>query len=152
MALQQGFEGCQRSSRQKKRQVPDLNEGISAEGYKVRKVAERKFPEFFDISSRICPEFCSAFSPNFSRTFRASFRGRRRPEKNHQKSPPFLNAKFPGKHEEIFTKFFWRAGKVTEGGPDFLAVASVREFPNVIPLNENLLRSFYCRSFKGQQD
>ena len=34
-------------------------------------------------------------------------------KKIHQKSPPFFNAKFPGKHEKkIFTKFFWRAGKV----------------------------------------
>ena len=54
----------------------------------VRKVAERKLPEF-------CPEFCSEFSPNFSRTFRASFRGRRRPEKIHQKSPPFFQCKIP---------------------------------------------------------
>ena len=58
-------------------------------------------------SSRICPEFCSKCSPRISRTFRASFRGRRRPVKIHQRSPPFFNAKFPGKHEKkTFTKFF----------------------------------------------
>ena len=79
----------------------------------VRKVAERSFPNFSNFRSEFCPEFCSEFSPNFSKTFRASFRGRRRPEKMHQKSPPFFNAKFPGKHKKIFTKFFWRAGKVT---------------------------------------
>ena len=55
-------------------------------------------PNFSTFRPEFCPEFCSEFSPNFSRTFRASFRGRRRPEKIHQKSPPFFNAKFPGKH------------------------------------------------------
>ena len=66
--------------------------------------AERKFPEFFEFSSRILPRILLRISPNFSRTFRASFRGRRRPEKIHQKSPPFFNAKFPGKHEENIHK------------------------------------------------
>ena len=69
-----------------------------------QKVAERKFPEFFDISSRILPRILLRFSPNFSRTFRASFRGGRRPEKFHQKSLPFFNAKFPGKHEKNIHK------------------------------------------------
>ena len=71
------------------------------------------FPNFSNFRPEFCPEFCSEFSPNFSRTFRVSFRGRRSPEKIHQKSPQFFNAKFPGKHENLFTKFFWRAGKVT---------------------------------------
>ena len=35
--------------------------------------------------------------PQFLRSFRASFRGKLRPEKIHQKSPPFFNAKFTGK-------------------------------------------------------
>ena len=71
---------------------------------KVRKVAERKFPEFFEFSSRILPRILLRISPNFSRIFRASFRGRRRPEKIHPKSPPFFNAKFPGKHEKNIHK------------------------------------------------
>ena len=65
-----------------------------------QKIAERKFPEFFRI-------FVTAFAPNFapncpdiSRIFRASFHLKRRPEKIHQKSPPFFNAKFPGKYEK----------------------------------------------------
>ena len=61
-----------------------------------RKLQNESFPNF----SNFRPEFCPEFSPNFSRIFRASFRGRRRPEKIHQKSPPFFNAKFPGKHEK----------------------------------------------------
>ena len=55
------------------------------------------FPNFL-------PEFCSEFSPKFSRTFRASFHRRRRPEKIHQKSPPFFNVKFPGKHKKTYSQ------------------------------------------------
>ena len=66
--------------------------------------SEKLQNESFPNSSTFGPEFCPEFSPNFSRTFRASFRGRRRPEKIHQKSPPFFNAKFPGKHEKIIHK------------------------------------------------
>ena len=67
-------------------------------------VAERKFPEFFEFSSRILPRILLRIFPKFLRTFRASFRGRRRPEKIHQKSPAFFNAKFPGKHEKNIHK------------------------------------------------
>ena len=56
------------------------------------------------------PNFAPNFAPNFprifSRIFRASFRGKRRPEKIHQKSPPFLNAKCPGRHEKYIHKIF----------------------------------------------
>ena len=67
------------------------------------------FPNFFVQESRrtrvsrIFRNFVPNFAPKFS-PFRASFCGRRRPEKNHQKSPPFLNAKFPGKHEKSIHK------------------------------------------------
>ena len=65
------------------------------------------------FSTNFAAEFCSEFSPDFLRSFRASFRGKRRPEKIHQKSPPFSNAKFPGKfRRKNFTEVFWRAGKV----------------------------------------
>ena len=81
------------------------------------KLQNESFPNFSNLRPEFCPEFCSEFSPNFSRTFRASFRGRRRPEEIHQKSLPFFNAKFPGKHEKkIFTNFFWGAGRVTSQG------------------------------------
>ena len=68
------------------------------------KSQNESFPNFSNFRPEFCPEFCSEFFPNFSRTFRASFRGRRRPEKIHQKSPPFFNAKFPGKHEKNIHK------------------------------------------------
>ena len=70
------------------------------------KLQNESFPNFQNFRPGFCPEFCSEFSPNFSRIFRASFRGKRRPEKIHQKSPPFFNAKFPGKHEKHIHKMF----------------------------------------------
>ena len=87
---------------------------IAVERYFVRseKLQNESSPNFSNFCPGFCPEFFSEFSQNFPRIFRASFCGKRRPEKIHQKSPPFFNAKFPGKHEKIFTKCFWRAGKV----------------------------------------
>ena len=70
------------------------------------KLQNESSPNFSNFRPEFCPEFCSEFSPNFSRSFRASFRGKRRPEKIHQKSPPFFNAKFPGKHEKNIRKMF----------------------------------------------
>ena len=70
------------------------------------------FPNFSIFRPEFCPEFCSEFSPKFLRSFRASFFcGRRRPEKIHQKSPPFFNAKFPGKFEEKIQKMFLESGQ-----------------------------------------
>ena len=63
-------------------------------------------PNFSNLCPGFCPEFLSEFSPNFLRSFRASFRGKRRPEKIHQKSPPFFNAKFPGKYVKNIHKMF----------------------------------------------
>ena len=62
-----------------------------------------KVPRVFRIFvPNFAPKFetCSEYSPNFLTSFRAPFRGKRRPEKLHQKSPPFFNAKFPGEVEE----------------------------------------------------
>ena len=72
------------------------------QGKNVRseKLQNESFPNF----SIFRAEFCSEFFPNFLRIFRASFRGRRTPEKIHQKSPTFFNAKFPGKHEKNYSQ------------------------------------------------
>ena len=75
------------------------------------KLQNESFPNFSIFRPEFCPEFCSEFSPNFLRSFRASFCGRRRPEKIHQKSPPFFNAKFPGKFEEKIHKMFLESGQ-----------------------------------------
>ena len=67
----------------------------------------------------------------------ASLRGKRRPEKNQRKSPPFSNAKFPGKFKKI-TNVFWRAGKVTKlqivfaPDPTYLLILSPPCFQTVI--------------------
>ena len=63
-------------------------------------------PNFSNFCPEFPPEFCSEFSPNFSRSFRALFPRKRRPEKIHQKSPPFFNAKFPGNCEKLIHKMF----------------------------------------------
>ena len=65
-----------------------------------RKVAEQKFPEVFEFSSRILPRSLLQFSPNFVITLRALFHGKRRPLEIHQKSPPFFKAKSSGNLEE----------------------------------------------------
>ena len=68
--------------------------------FRSEKLQNESSPNFSNFCPEFCPEFCSELSPKFSRIFSASFRGKRRPEKFHQKSPPFFNAKFPGKHEK----------------------------------------------------
>ena len=75
------------------------------------KLQNESFPNFSNFRPEFCPEFCSEFFPNFSWTFRASFGGRRRTEKIHQKSLPFFNAKFPGKHEKNIHKFLLESGQ-----------------------------------------
>ena len=72
--------------------------------FRSGKSQNESFPNFSNFRPEFCPEFCSEFFPKFSRTFRASFRGRRTPDKIHQKSPPFFNAKFQGKHEKNIHK------------------------------------------------
>ena len=71
---------------------------------KVRKVADRKFPESFELS---CSEFC----PNYWRSLCASFHGKWRTGKIHQKSQPFFNAKFPGELEDKVRKSFLESGQ-----------------------------------------
>ena len=52
------------------------------------------------------PSFAPDFAPNFPRIVRRLFAlrfvgdGDQKQKKNQQKSPSFLNAKFPGKHEK----------------------------------------------------
>ena len=79
---------------------------------------------FSNFCPEFCPEFLSEFSPNFLRSFRASFRGKRRPKNIHQKFPPFLNAKLPGKHEENIHILFLerRQSKDLRSRPPFTGV------------------------------
>ena len=91
--------------------LPTFNTNISVlklQGsfFRSGKLQNECFPNFSKFSSRnllrIFPELLS---------FCASFRERRRPEKNHQNSPPFFNAKFPGKFEEKIHKSFLESGQ-----------------------------------------
>ena len=82
-----------------------------AKTIRSEKLQNESSPNFSNFCPEFCPEFCSEFSPNFSRSFRASFRGKRRPEKIHQKSPPFFNVKFPGKNEKNIHKIFLESGQ-----------------------------------------
>ena len=88
--------------------------------FRSGELRNENFPNFSNFRPEFSPGFCSEFSPNFLRTFRASFCGRRRPEKIYQKSPPFFNAKSPGKHEKTIHKIllesrqsngFWGGGR-----------------------------------------
>ena len=80
---------------------------------KSEKVQNEKSPNFSNFRPEFCSEKCSKLSPKFSRIFRALFAGKWRPQKIHLKSPPFFNAKSPGKLQEKIHKLFWRAGNVT---------------------------------------
>ena len=73
------------------------------------KLQNESFPKFSNIRPELCPEFCSEFSPEIFEDFSCFVSWETETRKIHQKSPPFFNAKFPGKHEKIFTKLFWRA-------------------------------------------
>ena len=94
-----------------------------------------KFPNFSNFRPEFLSEFCSEFSPNFSRIFRALFPGKRRPPKIHQKSPPFFNAKSPGKVKEKIHKSLLESGQAktlcdclekTVQSSDLLAVVSAQ--------------------------
>ena len=66
-----------------------------------------------DFCPGFCSEFLSEFSPKFLRSFRASFRGKRRPQKNLTKNPHhFSKQNSQADTKKIFTKVFWRGGKV----------------------------------------
>ena len=73
----------------------------------VRKVAERKFPEFFEFSSRISPRIF----PDIFEEFSCFISWRRSPENHHLKSPLFFQCKFPGKFEEKIHKSFLESGQ-----------------------------------------
>ena len=75
--------------------------------HQVKKVAERKFPEFFTFSSRILPRILLRIFPKFFEEFSCFVSWQTETKsKFHQDSPPFFNAKFPCKLEENTHKSF----------------------------------------------
>ena len=104
----------------------------------VRKVAERKFPEFFEFLSRILSRILLRIC---LRSFGASFRGKRRPEKIHQKSPAFFKVKFPGKFAEKIHKSFlesWQSEKMCHQYPAYSSFVDGRV--RAIVITESLAR------------
>ena len=84
----------------------------------VRKVAERKFPEFFEFSSRILPRILLRIFPEFFEEFSCFVSWETETRKNSPKFLAIFQCKIPRQtRKKIFTKFFWRAGKVTFWGP-----------------------------------
>ena len=94
---------------------------VSAESIRSGKLQNQSFPNFSNFRPEFCPEFCSEFSPNFLRTFRASFRGRERDQKKFTKNPRLFSMQSSQANtKKLFTKFFWRAGKVKNHGTEFM--------------------------------
>ena len=83
-----------------------------------------KVPRIFRI---FVPNFAPSFSPNFFpkflRSFRASFRGEMETRKNSPKIPAIFKCKIPRQiRKKIFTKCFWRGGKVIIRADHFRAL------------------------------
>ena len=68
------------------------------------KLQNESFPNFSNFRPEFTPNFAPNF-PEFLEGFSCFVRGKRRPEKIHQKSPPFFNAKFPSKYKKEIHKF-----------------------------------------------
>ena len=84
----------------------------------VRKVAEQKFPEFFELSCRIlprilCSEFVLRILPEIFEEFLCLLRGRRRPETFTKNLRHFSLQKSQANWKKKSAKFLWRVGKVT---------------------------------------
>ena len=90
----------------------------TASKFRSGKSQNESSPNFSNFCPGFCPEFLSEFFPNFLSNFRASFRGKRRPEKIHQKSPPFFNAKFPGKYGKKIHKMFLERRQSNKSWPE----------------------------------
>ena len=120
------------------------------------KLQNESFSNFSNFRPEFCPEFCSGIFPlNFSRTFRASFRGRRETRKNSPKIPAiFQMQNSQANTQKIFTKFFWRAGKVTNNliFSKALRVVDVRakKFVSLRPCDRESLFDFWPSKHLGQ--
>ena len=90
--------------------------------FRSETIADRKFPEFLEISSRILLRIFEDFSCFVSwetetRTI-------------HEKSPPFFNAKFPGKHEKNIHKLFLESGQSNNFLVNFFCSFILLKTPN----------------------
>ena len=92
--------------------VSQILQYLQCQVVKSRKVAERKFPEFFGILSRILPRILLRIFPGFFEDFPCFVSWETETRKNSPKIPAIFQCKIPRQtRTKIFTKFFWRAGK-----------------------------------------
>ena len=84
--------------------------------FRSEKLQNENFPNFSNFRPEFCPEFCSEISPNFFEDFFVlRFVGDGDQKKIHQKSLPFFNAKFPGKHEKNIHKILLESRQSDNG-------------------------------------
>ena len=101
-------------------------ENALSQNVRSEKLQNKSFPNFQIFIPNSVPNLLRFSQNSFS--FCASFHGRRRPEKNHQKSPPFINAKLPRKFEEKIHKILGRAGQLTKCRENEAGTAKTRLF------------------------
>ena len=71
---------------------------------KSEKLENESSPKFFELSSQIFSRIFLRIFAEFFEDFRLLFPRQRETTKNHRISPPFFNAKSPGKYEKIVHK------------------------------------------------
>ena len=80
----------------------------------VRKVAERKFPKSFEFLSWILPRISLRIFPELFEEFSCFVSWETETIKNSPKTPAIFQCKIPRQiRKKMFTKSFWRGGKVT---------------------------------------
>ena len=92
------------------RQKLDENERI----LRSQKLQNESFPNFSNFHPDFCPESCSEFSLKFLEDFSCFISWETETITNSPKIPAIFQCKIPRQTtKNIFTKFFWRAGKET---------------------------------------
>ena len=93
--------------------VPDRRLTLLKRGcVRSEKLQNESFPNFSNFRPEFCPEFLLRIFPEFFEDFSCFASWETETSKNSPKSPPFFNVNCQANTKKIFTKFFWRAGKV----------------------------------------
>ena len=69
-----------------------------------QKSCRTKVPEFFEFLSRLLPRILLRIFPKIFKDCSCFVSWETETRKFHQRSPPFFNAKFPGKHEQNYSQ------------------------------------------------
>ena len=81
-----------------------------------QKGCRTKVSEFFEFSSRILPRILLRIFPEFFEDFSCFISWETETRKIHKPPPHFSIQNSQANTKKLFTKFFWRAGKVTNCG------------------------------------